>query len=190
MRVPYAITIECCPGVLRRCARCGAKTVFLPSDQIRINAQKKLLDVWLIHRCRDCGQTWNMEVFARISPKQLDRSLYDRLLSNDADLIRSLAFDPLAHARAGAPLCRDTLEYKIDGERLSPDALTETAELVLTCPVPLGVRLSKLLREILGLSASRFESMAASGRLSSPDAPDLVKARMEKRCTVYVTPLR
>ena len=188
MRYSYAISIERCPGVRRRCARCGEKKVFLPSDQIRINAQKKRLDVWLIHRCQSCGQTWNMEVFSRISPGQLDRDLYEKLLANDPELIRSLAFDPSLHARAGAPLCQDTLLYAIDGERLSPDALTETAELALACPVPLGARLSKLLREILGLTAGQFEAMAASGRLSSPGAQDLAKARMETRCTVYLAP--
>jgi hypothetical protein len=188
MRYSYAITIEAYPCVLRRCARCGEKKPFLPSDQIRINAQKKLLDVWLIHKCRDCGQTWNMEVFSRVSPGQLDRTTYNRMLSNDPDLIRSLAFDPQLHARAGAPLCQDTLTYKIDGERLCLDALTEPAELSFICPVPLGVRLSRLLREILGLSARQIEALAASGRLTSPDAPDILKARMGVRGTVRVEP--
>ncbi len=188
MRYSYAITIEKAPAVIRRCAHCGVKKPFLPSDQIRINAQKKLLDVWLIHRCMDCGQTWNMEVFARISPKQLDRALYDRLLSNDPELIRSLAFDPQLHAKNGTPLCQATLAYRIDGERLSLDSLKESAELLLACPVPLGVRLSRLIREILGLSAGQFEAMTASGRISSPDAADLTRARMETRCLVRVDP--
>ena len=87
MRVAYEIVIRQYPAVERHCAKCGEKTLFLPSDQIRVNAQKKLLDVWLIHRCRDCGRTWNMEVFERVSPKQLDRNLYNRLLGNDAALL-------------------------------------------------------------------------------------------------------
>ena len=187
MQFRYTISIVSAPCVLRHCARCGAKKGFVPSDQIRINAQKKLLDVWLIHRCRDCGQTWNMEVFARISPRQLDPKTYARLLSNDPELILSLAFDAQLHAQKNAPLCQDTLEYAILGERFSPDVLEEPAELVLECPVPLGVRLSRLLREILGLSAREFEAMVASGRISSP-AFDLAKARMDTRCTVRVTP--
>lgn len=188
MRYTYAISIESSPCVVRHCAKCGARKPFIPSDQIRINAQKKLLDVWLIYRCGDCGQTWNMEVFARVSPGQLDRSLYDRLLSNDGDLIRSLSFDRQLHAKKGAPLCVDTLSYSIQGERFAPDALKEPAELAITCPVPLGIRLSKLLREILGLSAREFESMAASGVISSPDVPDITRAHMETRCTVRVLP--
>jgi hypothetical protein len=188
MRYPYTISILSAPCVKRHCSRCGEKKPFVPSDQIRINAQKKLLDVWLIHRCRDCGQTWNMEVFARISPKQLDRETYDRLLSNDPALILAMAFDAQLHARKNAPLCRDTLEYEVHGERLAPSALTEPIELSIECPVPLGVRLDKLLREILELSAREFEALVVSGRISSPDAKDLLKARMERNCTVRIIP--
>jgi hypothetical protein len=188
MRYSYTISIVSAPCVKRHCARCGAKKPFVPSDQIRVNAQKKLLDVWLIHRCRDCGQTWNMEVFARISPRQLDQETYEKLLSNDPELILSLAFDAQLHAQRNAPLCLDTLEYAIHGEKLPPEALKEPFELALECPVPLGVRLSRLLRDILGLSAREFEALAASGRISSPAAQDLLKARMERRCTIHVVP--
>ncbi len=188
MQYRYAISIVSAPCVVRHCAWCGVKKPFVPSEKIRINAQKKLLDVWLIHRCRDCGQTWNMEVFARISPRQLDRDTYERLLANDPGLILSLAFDAQLHAQKNAPLCQDTLEYAILGDRLPLEDLAEPAELLLECPVPLGVRLSRQLREILGLSAREFEAMASSGRISSPAAQDLLKARMEKSCTVRVVP--
>lgn len=188
MRYEYAISIESAPCVIRHCPKCGARKPFLPSGLIRINAQKKLLDVWLIHRCQDCDQTWNLEVLARVSPGRLDPSYYGRLLANDAELARALAFDRPLHARKGAPLCLDTLRYSIQGERVSLCDLTGPAELILTCPVPLGVRLSRLIREILGLSARQFEAMAASGALSSPDGRELGKAKMGTRCTVRVSP--
>lgn len=188
MRVAYEIVIRQYPAVERHCAKCGEKKPFLPSDQIRVNAQKKLLDVWLIHRCRDCGRTWNMEVFERVSPGQLEKKLYNRLLENDAALIRDMAFDRALHARMGAPLCLDTLEYEILGERFSPDALSEPCELQISCPVPIGVRLSRILREILGLSAGEFEALAGKGRIASPDAENILKARMETRHTVRVLP--
>ena len=188
MRYAYEIMIHQYPAVERHCAKCGTMKPFLPSDQIRVNAQKKLLDVWLIHRCRDCGRTWNMEMFERVSPGQLDKSLYNRLLGNDAALIRELAFDRQLHARKGAPLCLDTLEYEIKGERLKPDAIKEPCELMIACPVPLGVRLSKILREIMDVSAGEFEKMAQSGRISSPDCGSILKARMETHCAVRVMP--
>jgi hypothetical protein len=109
-------------------------------------------------------------------------------LSNDPALILAMAFDAQLHARKNAPLCRDTLEYEVHGERLAPSALTEPIELSIECPVPLGVRLDKLLREILELSAREFEALVVSGRISSPDAKDLLKARMERNCTVRIIP--
>jgi hypothetical protein len=188
MRYCYDITIERYPCVFRPCAHCGAIKPFVPSGQIRLNAQKKRLDVWLIHKCRDCGSTWNMEVFSRISPAKLERGLYERLLANDEALVRSLAFDPQLHARIGAPLSEETLRYAIVGAPFPLEALTEPAEIEIACAVPLGVRLSKLLREILGLSHRQFEAMVASGALTSADGIDLKRARMDTCCTVNVLP--
>ncbi len=161
---------------------------FYPANEIRVNAQKKRLDVWLIHRCQCCGQTWNFELFARVAPGRLDRTLYDRLLENDGALVRALAFDAQLHARQGAPLRYDGLRYRIEGERSGPAALAEPAEILMDCPVPLGVKLSALLREILGLSAKRFETLLASGALQSPDGTDLARARMGVCCRVLLDP--
>ncbi len=188
MQYSYVITIERYPGVLRPCARCGGIKPFVPSGQVRLNAQKKRLDVWLIHKCRHCGSTWNMEVFSRVSPARLKRGLYERLLANDEALVRSLAFDAHLHAKAGAPLRVETLRYAITGDPFPLEAITEPAEVTIACPVPLGVRLSKLLREILGLSLGQFEEMVAFGALISPDGRDLKRARMETCCTVKVIP--
>lgn len=188
MRYTYVVTPMNHPSVIRNCAKCGAKRAFLPSNQFRINAQKKLLDIWLIYQCQCCGQTWNMELFARVPPKRLDRTLYDRLLSNDALLIDELAFDAQLHAVKGAPLCLDELRYHIEGEAIAPDQILGLAEIIITCPVELGVRVSKLLREILSVSGKQFERMVDCGALSSPEGLNLMKARMGKRLSVRLDP--
>lgn len=188
MRYCYTVTVESYPGVLRHCARCGELKPFAPSGQIRLNAQKKRLDVWLIHKCRDCDSTWNMEVFSRIPPARLERGLYERLLANDEALVCSLAFDQQLHAKAGVPLCNETLRYAITGDPLPLAEIAEPVEIAITCNVPLGVRVSKLLREILRLTHRQFEAMVASGALVSPDGKDLLKARMSTSCTVIVLP--
>lgn len=165
------------PCVVRPCAKCGANRAFLPTNQFRINAQKKLLDVWLIHQCAECGHTWNMEVFSRVGPKQMARDIYDRLLENDERLIMELAFDMELHARMGCPLQMDTLRYELRGVRpVLP--LDEPVELEITAQVSIGLRQSKVLREALGLSAARFEKMVAEGRISSLDGHNLMRSKL------------
>ncbi len=182
------------PTVLRPCGRCGTLKPFAPTDQFRINAQKKLLDIWLIHQCQECGYTWNMEIFARVTPRQLDPALYARLLANDADLLRDYAFDPLLHSRNHVQLCTDELTYTLEGETPAWEELRERTCIELRCAVPLGVRVSKLARAVLGLSASRFEALAESGALSLADGgnagvhANIKKARMGTACTLVLDP--
>lgn len=187
----YAIQVipESYPFVLRPCARCGVIKPFYPVDEVRINAQKKRLDIWLIHRCQTCGQTWNFELFARIAPDKLERTLYERLLVGDPELTRRYAFDAELHARKGAPLCSDTLQYRLEGAPVTFSP-TEPMELLIHCDVPLGVRISKLLREALDISGTRLTTLVAEGVVVSPDGLNLLKAKMGTACRVLIgTPL-
>lgn len=177
---------ETYPYVLRPCAKCGAMKPFYPVNEVRINAQKKLLDVWLIHRCADCGQTWNLELFARVAPGKLDRALYDRMLANDQELVRQFAFDAELHGRKGVQLCLDGLKYRLEGDLPAIDELAGETELVIRCEVPLGVRVSKLLREALSVSGARLEALVAAGAVVSMDKLNLMKAKMGVECRVRI----
>ncbi|EMH99752.1 hypothetical protein KPRYC492_22615 [Klebsiella pneumoniae RYC492] len=39
---------------------------FAPSGAIRVNSQKKLLDIWSIYKCTHCDYTWNIALFSRL----------------------------------------------------------------------------------------------------------------------------
>lgn len=170
---------------MRPCAKCSTMKPFVPTDQFRINAQKKLLDVWLIYQCIDCGHTWNLTLFERISPKQLDRALYDRLLSNDAALIEQYAFDVQLHANRHAPLCYDALRYEIEGET---PAMDTPCELIFDCSVPLGIKASKLIREVLQLSGAQFDALTQQNALRSLDGKPLRKRKMTTHLHIQFDP--
>lgn len=173
------------PSVTRPCAKCGALKPFVPADEIRINAQKKLLDVWLIHRCADCGQTWNFELFSRVTPAKLPRELYDRLLANDPALVREFAFDADLHARRGAQMCMDALAYRIEADLPPLSAFNDGDEITIECDVALNIRIGKLLREALGVSGKQLDRLLACGALQS-DGLNLAKARLGRRARVRV----
>lgn len=49
-RKRWIVTPQRLPAVIRRCPKCGQKTEFENSGRFRVNANGRLLDVWLIYR--------------------------------------------------------------------------------------------------------------------------------------------
>ncbi len=128
-----------------------------------------------------------MEVLARVPGGRLDKAPYDRMLENDPALIWPLALNRPLHGRCSAKLSPDALKYGIEWEKPPPGSLKGPVELIIVRKVSPGIGLSKLTREITGLSARDF-AMMSSGLISSPDAKDLMKARMGTRCTARLLP--
>lgn len=52
------------PLYKRNCSKCKKTTLFYSSDNFRINGQKKNLDVWLIYKCQNCDNTWNIDILS------------------------------------------------------------------------------------------------------------------------------
>jgi hypothetical protein len=90
--VTWSVVALEAPRVSRRCPRCGEQRRFFSSDKFRINAQKRRLDVWLIHKCEACDFTWNLTVLERVLPQDIDPSRYRRFLDNDRHEAWACAF--------------------------------------------------------------------------------------------------
>lgn len=50
-----------------------------------MNANKSLLDVWLIYQCPKCRHTYNLPVYERVKTSRIEPEAYRRFLGNDAD---------------------------------------------------------------------------------------------------------
>ena len=62
LSVQWTVTPKFTPQPLRACNRCGAVTPFRSSGKIRLNANRKRIDAWLIYRCTACDKTWNRPI--------------------------------------------------------------------------------------------------------------------------------
>jgi len=71
------------PSVPRHCPRCDARRAFVSSGKFRVNAHKRRLDVWLVHRCAACEETWNATILERTPPEAIGPDLR-RFEENDA----------------------------------------------------------------------------------------------------------
>ena len=81
------------------CGTCGQVKPFSSSDKIRLNANGRRLDAWLIYKCSTCDATWNRPVIERQPVKSLDPDFLAALQANDPGLVRRSAFDLIGSLR-------------------------------------------------------------------------------------------
>lgn len=161
------------PTVIRHCKKCGQARSFVCSGRFRVNAQKQLLDVWLIYKCPECDDTWNAAIFSRVSPRSIQRDVLDGLHDNDAALVRRYALDGEVLHRCGAELELPALDT--DGDIPAPGRRT-LIELCPECALPM--RISAILRAHLGLSRSELTALAAAGRVRLAQGGDILRAKL------------
>lgn len=169
------------PKTIRYCKKCGAKTEHVSSEAFRINAQQKALDVWLIYRCTYCKTTWNLTILSRVNPNSMDRELLERFTCNDRELARSYAMDAEFLNRNGAET--EAPSYAVIGGEVD---LTQETRVKIVSRYPLGIRVSKILREKLLLSKKNFDDMVQKGLIRMENGADINKCRVNTLQAVVI----
>jgi len=169
------------PKTMHYCKKCGARTEHVSSEAFRINAQGKSLDVWLIYRCVRCKTTWNLTILSRVNPGSLDRGLLERFTCNDGELARRYAMDTDFLKRNGAET--EVPPYDVTGDEV--DLARKTTVRIIS-RYPLGIRVSKILREKLFLSRKNFDEMVQGGLIRLEDGSDINKSRLYREANVVI----
>ncbi|MFK0173161.1 DUF1062 domain-containing protein [Streptomyces sp. NPDC090306] len=154
----------CLPLVRRRCHRCASGS-FRPSGRFRVNANHKLLDVWLLLLCTSCGETVKLTVLERVHVRSTSPGLLDRLHDNDPSLTAELIQDP-------ALLRRNRVALDWSGAwRLDTGGTDhldrEVVDVSVRFAARIPVRPVRLIAEGCGLSRAETDRLAAQGRLVS-----------------------
>jgi hypothetical protein len=144
------------PRVVRRCPHCDAARPFVSSGSFRVNAQKRRLDVWLVHRCATCDETWNAPIAERVSPESLGADLA-RFHENEEALARRNAF--------AVPGADCAVAFAVERP---PLPATPVVVRVRLCD-PVFVRLDRLLAGELGVSRATIGRWAETGALGDAD---------------------
>jgi hypothetical protein len=160
-----------------------------PTGKIRVNANHKLLDVWLLICCDLCGRTSKIPVHERIHVKALEGERLLMFENNDPAMVRHLAMDGALAGKAGYRLDwsgaweleTDLPFYDLEGKDPAP------LEVVVRFELPAPIRVEKLLTAGFGLSRSAVRGMVDSGRIRLPLAID-AKAREDFTLFVIATP--
>jgi hypothetical protein len=159
--LPWVVRRTRLPLLRLACAACPSQTHTTGRGRFRVNANGKLLHVWLLVRCRGCDRTVKLTVHERTPVSSLAPAELDGYHRNDAALVAALLLDPWFARRSRFGLDW-TGAWRLD----APAAPAGTqwpyrVEVAFTDPVP--VRPDRLIAHALGLSRNEVARRVKCG---------------------------
>lgn len=165
--------------IVRNCAGCGQKMTYVSTENFRVNANKNLLDVWLIYQCSKCRHSYNLPVYTRVKVNKLDPQEYESFLKNDPGTARRYGLNTAIFVRNRAEIAWDAMEYEVkplQTEETEGLAIPKKAGgdsgmkgemriLRVHNPYSLKVRTDRLAAELLQTARSRIKRMEKEGLL-------------------------
>ena len=164
LRVQWTIIPGSAPQLWLNCNRCRGTTRFRTSGKIRVNANGKRVDAWLIYKCTSCDSTWNRPVLERRHVSTIDPQLLSSLQANDPDLSRRLAFERVRRKLKVEHFDDATVRKEVLSASVYSPRRLEIASVV---PETTGLRVDRLLSTELRLSRSRIQNMQDAGHLAA-----------------------
>ncbi|WP_309244387.1 DUF1062 domain-containing protein [Micromonospora parastrephiae] len=154
----------CLPLVRRRCHACASERL-RPSGKFRVNANHKLLDVWLLALCTTCGETAKLTVLERMTVRSIRPDVLDRLHDNDPGLTAELLQDPAVQRRNRIDLDWDNAWRLDTGGSDHPDG--DTIDVAVRFAARIPVRPVRLIADGCGLSRAEVERLITEGKVVS-----------------------
>ncbi|MDR9771354.1 DUF1062 domain-containing protein [Rhizobium hidalgonense] len=186
LRVRWTIIPKIAPQPWVACSGCGGLRAFQSSGKIRLNANGRKLDAWLIYKCLTCERTWNRPIIERRNVRDIDPAVLDALQSNDRDWIRAESFN-LDALRRKSLRVDEFAEVEIAKEMRHETADWTKLAIELTVPVPTSTRLDRLLASELKLSRATLQALHADGMLrTDPEKADIMRRRIRNGTLVTI----
>lgn len=159
------------PAIVKGCVACAA-TRHRPTGKFRVNANGKLLDVWMLICCVQCGRTSKIPVYERTRAQSLQGERLAMFENNDPAMVRDLAMDATLASKAAYQLDWSGTWELDTGARCREPERPGLAPLTILIrfELPAPIRVEKLLTTGFGLSRSAIRSMVDSGRIRLPMA--------------------
>ncbi|WP_229689963.1 DUF1062 domain-containing protein [Microbispora bryophytorum] len=102
--LPWVVRRTRLPLLSSRCVDCRSESATTGEGRFRVNANGKLLDVWLLVRCVSCGRTSRLGVHERAPVGSFDPAELERYHANDPELVAATLLDPLFVRRSRVAL--------------------------------------------------------------------------------------
>lgn len=179
----WAVRQSALPTVVRSCPDCSG-TRHRPSGKLRVNANGKLLDVWLLLNCAACDRTSKVPVHERVHVSSLEPDRRVAYENNDPAVVRGLTMSASLAAKNGYRLDW-TAAWELE-TRTPLYALDDPTPLTVqvSFELPAPIRVERLLMRGFGLSRTEIRRMVGDGRIRLPLALD-TKVHQDFELTVH-----
>ena len=84
-----------------RCVRCRRRSGFVCTNRFRVNANQRVIDVWLLFSCERCGSRTRIPILERVPVSKISRQDLGAFHRNDAQMATRLGRDVALLGRAG-----------------------------------------------------------------------------------------
>jgi hypothetical protein len=186
LQVRWTVIPKFAPQPWILCSGCGGLRAFQCSNKIRLNANGRKLDAWLIYKCVVCDNTWNRAIFERRNVRDIDPAVLEALQANDPDWIEKETFN-LEALRRRSQRIEEFSDFEVRKELLRDAADWEHLDIELAVPFPTSTRLDRLLASELGMSRARLRALHQSALLQTdPDRTDILRRRIRTGIRVTV----
>jgi len=179
------------PLYSKKCNKCRAGNHFYCSNRFRVNSQKKNCDVWLIYKCTECDSTFNITIFSRINPHLIDKDMYGKFMNNDPAMALRMAFDQGVINRNRVQVEYESVVYEVKAspEMSLPEmsvAEEDLIEISVSYPINLNLRLSRVLRDRLGVSLNTLSGMVEQGIIRIDGMENIRKDRVKDGMRIWI----
>jgi len=179
------------PLYVKKCSKCKVSNHFYCSGKFRMNNQKKNSDVWLIYKCTECDNTFNVTILSRIKPHLIDGDIYEKFIGNDLDTALKLSLSQEIIDKNHIQVKYDSIEYviKTNTDISLNDMIfmeEDTIEIKLIYPINLHLKLSKIIREKMGVSLSKLETMLEREIISIDPFDNLKREKLKDKTTIKI----
>ncbi|MET9630960.1 DUF1062 domain-containing protein [Lentzea sp. NPDC006480] len=153
------------PAIVKTCVSCGHSRHHA-TGKIRVNANGKQLDVWLLIGCERCDRTSKVPVHERVHVSALDHDRLVRFEDNDPAIVRELV-----HAQRKLDWT-GTWELETDLPFYEIEKATERLEVLVRFELPAPIRVEQLLSRGFNLNRPAVKRLVDNGRISLPMPAD------------------
>jgi hypothetical protein len=186
LQVRWTVVPKIAPQPWIACSGCGGPRAFQSSDKVRLNANGRKLDAWLIYKCTICGKSWNRPIFERQNVRDIKPAVLEALQSNDPNWIRAEAYN-LEALRRKSQRIDEFGEVDVRKQLLRDAPDWKHLEIELLVPYPSNARLDRLLASELAVSRSQLGALHEKGLLRMiPDRTDILRRRIRNGVRVTV----
>lgn len=186
--VRWTITPLIPPRPRIACGGCGTLKPFQSSGKVRLNANGKRLDAWLIYKCIDCARTWNRPLFERRMLKEIDPAVLEAAHFSTPEWVRVQEFD-IDGLRRHAQRIDEFGEVEIERRDLGEAAMPGQIVIDLEVALPTSLRLDRLLAGQLGLPRAKLQSLYEQEQLViDPGRKDALRRRIRSGVRVTLMP--